>query len=133
LDLGPQNGHADPAEPRDGALADRIAEALAGWSRNDAVAALLAAEIPAAPVLDSAEAMACETLWENGYYQIQDHAQWGELVGARGFASFDGEDCAFTRLDPRLGEHCVEVLTEFGVPRERIIEAARAGVIFRGR
>jgi crotonobetainyl-CoA:carnitine CoA-transferase CaiB-like acyl-CoA transferase len=133
LNLGPQTVDAGLAEPRDGPLANRIAEALAGWSRNDAVAALLAAGIPAAPALDSGESMACETLWENGYYEIQDHAQWGELVGARGFASFDGEDCAFTRLDPHLGEHGLEVLTDYGVPRERIIEAAKAGVIFRGR
>jgi crotonobetainyl-CoA:carnitine CoA-transferase CaiB-like acyl-CoA transferase len=133
LDLGPQDACAALAEPRDGPLAERIAEALATWSRDNVVAALLAAEIPAAPAPDSGAAMACEALWENGYYQIQNHPQWGELVGARGFASFDGEDCGFTRLDPRLGEHGLEILTDYGVARERIIEATRAGVIFRGR
>ncbi len=133
LGLGPENDPAAFAESHDGVLAETIARSLADWPRDDAVAALLAAGVPALPALDSGGAMACEALWQNGYYQIQDHPQWGELVGARGFAAFDGEDCAFTRLDPRLGEHGLDVLTEYGVPPERIIEAAKAGVIFRGR
>jgi crotonobetainyl-CoA:carnitine CoA-transferase CaiB-like acyl-CoA transferase len=133
LKLGPLEAETAILEPRDGPLAGAIAVALARWSRDEAVAALLAAGVPAAPTLDSGEAMACETLWENGYYQIQDHPQWGELVGARGFASFDGADRAFTRLEPQLGEHGLEILTDYGVPRERILEAAKAGVIFRGR
>ena len=127
------DGRSAASAPRDGPLAQAIAAVLAGMGRDEAVEMLLAAGVPAAPTLNSGEAMACETLWENSYYEIHDHPQWGELVGSRGFATFDGEDCRFTRLDPRLGEHGVEVLTDYGVARERIIELARDGVIFRGR
>ena len=133
--LGLDGWTADQAvrAPRDGPLALAIAAALAGWNRDEAVDALLRAGVAAAPVHRPGEALACETLWENRYFEIQDHPQWGELVGSRGFAAFDGLDCAFTRPDPGLGEHGLEVLTDYGIPRARIIELARGGVIFRGQ
>jgi crotonobetainyl-CoA:carnitine CoA-transferase CaiB-like acyl-CoA transferase len=125
---------ADPlAETSEGPLARALAAAFAGWRRDDAVTALLEAGVPAAPVWRPDEAMACPVLWENRYYQIHDHPQWGELVGSRGFAAYDGQDCAYASLEPRLGEHGLEVLTEYGVAYERIVDLARAGVIFRGR
>jgi formyl-CoA transferase len=109
-----------------------IAQALERMSRDAALEALAAAGVPATPVLTPREAAGCETLWENGYYEIFSHPQWGELVGSRGYAEFDGAPARFARLEPELGEHGAEVLREYGFPRERIVELARDGVIFRG-
>ncbi|HEY3888847.1 MAG TPA: hypothetical protein VGL73_09755, partial [Caulobacteraceae bacterium] len=66
------------------------------------------------------------------YFELHAHPYYGELLASRGFAEFNGAPARFDRLHPELGEHGVEVLTEYGIPRERIIELARARVIFRG-
>jgi crotonobetainyl-CoA:carnitine CoA-transferase CaiB-like acyl-CoA transferase len=120
------------AEPRDGELAETVAEALSHRSRDEVLAALAATSIPATPVLTPREAAACEYLWNNRYYQIFDHPQWGQLVGSRGFAQFGAACGRFDRLEPDLGEHGAEILLEHGLERERIIALAQAGVIFRG-
>lgn len=120
-------------ETLEGPLAAALGSAFRAWRRDDAVTALLEAGVPVAPAWRPDEAMACPVLWENRYYQIHDHPQWGELVGSRGFAAFDGQDCAYARLDPRLGEHGLEVLLDYGVTYERIRALAQAGVIFQGR
>ena len=88
--------------------------------------------MPAAPVMRGDEAHRCDYFWENGYYELRSHPAEGELITSRGFASFDGAPLRFEMLHPELGEHGVEVLQEYGVPRERIIELAREHVIFRG-
>jgi crotonobetainyl-CoA:carnitine CoA-transferase CaiB-like acyl-CoA transferase len=132
LGVAPWPGDVATEGP-EGPLATALAAAFAGWDRDEAVTALLEAGVPAAPTWRPDEATACETLWENRYYQIHDHPQWGELVGSRGFAAFDGQDCAYDRLDPRLGEHGLEVLLDYGVAYERIRALAQAGVIFQGR
>jgi crotonobetainyl-CoA:carnitine CoA-transferase CaiB-like acyl-CoA transferase len=136
--LGPSSWLArlDPeaalAEPRDGELAEALGDAFAGQPRDAVLRTLEAAGVPAAPVLTSAEAAACETLWENGYYEIFAHPRWGELVGSRGFAQFGDTPAHFQRLEPDLGEHTAEILVEHGLDADRIRELARAGVIFRG-
>jgi crotonobetainyl-CoA:carnitine CoA-transferase CaiB-like acyl-CoA transferase len=120
------------AEPRDGPLAEAVADALAQRSREDVLAALAAAGVPAVPVLTPAEAAGCEVLWQNGYYEIFAHPQWGELAGSRGFAQFGADPARFARLEPDLGEHSAEVLLDHGIERDRIVALARDGVIFRG-
>jgi crotonobetainyl-CoA:carnitine CoA-transferase CaiB-like acyl-CoA transferase len=120
------------AEPRDGPLAAEIAAAFASLRREQAVDILCDAGVPAAPVLRADEAHRTEYFWENGYYELRSHPAEGELITSRGFADFDGAPLRFERLHPELGEHGVEVLLDYGVPRERIIELAREQVIFRG-
>jgi crotonobetainyl-CoA:carnitine CoA-transferase CaiB-like acyl-CoA transferase len=120
------------AEPRDGALAAEIIDALAALTRDEAVAALANAGVPAAPVLRGDEAQRTEFFWDNGYYQLYAHPYGGELIGGRGFAAFNGVPARFERLHPELGEHGVEVLTDYGIPRQRIVELAQKRVIFRG-
>jgi crotonobetainyl-CoA:carnitine CoA-transferase CaiB-like acyl-CoA transferase len=120
------------AEPRDGALAAEIAAALAQRRRDEAVQALGAAGVPTLPVLRGDEVQRTEFFWENGYFELHAHPYYGELLAGRGFAEFNGAPARFERLHPELGEHGVEVLSDYGVPRERIIELAQARVIFRG-
>jgi crotonobetainyl-CoA:carnitine CoA-transferase CaiB-like acyl-CoA transferase len=52
--------------PRGAALQERIASALSTRGRDDAVAALLAAGVPAAPVLDRAEMLALDHFRQRG-------------------------------------------------------------------
>jgi crotonobetainyl-CoA:carnitine CoA-transferase CaiB-like acyl-CoA transferase len=119
-------------EPRDGPLAAEVARALASLDRDAAVELLGAAGAPCAPVLRGHEAQRTEYFWDNGYYELYGHPRGGELVGSRGFAAFNGKNASFERLHPGLGEHGLEVLLEHGIARERIVELAQAGVIFRG-
>jgi crotonobetainyl-CoA:carnitine CoA-transferase CaiB-like acyl-CoA transferase len=126
------DGAAALAQPRDGALAKEIAAAFMRHSRNDAVQALTAVGVPALPVMRGDEVQRTEFFWENGYFELHAHPYYGELLASRGFADFNGAPARFDRLHPELGEHGVEVLTDYGIPRERIIDLARARVIFRG-
>lgn len=125
-------GAAALAEPRDGALAAEAATAFAALRRDEAVDLLCDAGVPAAPVLRADEAHCTEYFWENGFYELRSHPLEGELITSRGFANFDGAALRFERLHPELGEHGVEVLQDYGVARERIVELARQQVIFRG-
>ncbi len=117
---------------RDGPLATEVARALAALERDAAVEMMAAAGVPCAPVLRGHETQRSDFFWENGYYALYAHPRGGELIGSRGFAAFNGENASFDRLHPGLGEHGVEVLLDYGLPRERIVELAQAGVIFRG-
>ena len=125
-------GQTSLEEPRDGNLSLEISITLEEMAREAALKALAAAGVPATPVLTPGEAAGCETLWENGYYEIFSHPQWGELVGSRGYAEFDGTPARFACLEPGLGEHGAEVLLDYGFSRDRIVALAREGVIFRG-
>lgn len=123
----------DPlGEPRDGALADAIETALARRRRNAVVDTLFEAGVPVAPVYRGDEAMRQEWLWEDGFYELRAHPEWGELITSRAYADFSRGASGFATLHPELGEHGVEVLLDFGVPMERIRDLAKAGVIFRG-
>jgi crotonobetainyl-CoA:carnitine CoA-transferase CaiB-like acyl-CoA transferase len=126
------DGAAALAEPRDGELAAEVADAFASLRRVEAVDLMCDAGVPAAPVLRGDEAQRTEYFWENAYYELRSHPAEGELVTSRSFADFDGAPLRFERLHPELGEHGVEVLLDYGVPRERIIELAKEHVIFRG-
>jgi crotonobetainyl-CoA:carnitine CoA-transferase CaiB-like acyl-CoA transferase len=120
------------AEPVTGDLADEIVEALSGRRRDEVAIALMDAGVPAAPVMRGAEAHQTDYFWDNAYFDLRTHPDEGDLITSHGFASFDGVPSRFERLHPDLGADGVEVLTDYGVPMERIAELARARVIFRG-
>lgn len=120
------------SEPRRGALADEISAALSLRPRMVLLAALLAAGVPAAPVFRAEQARGEDWLWESGFFELCEHPAWGAMVASRAYADFSRGGGGFTRLDPGLGEHCVEVLRDYGFDAPRIRRLAEAGVIFRG-
>jgi crotonobetainyl-CoA:carnitine CoA-transferase CaiB-like acyl-CoA transferase len=126
------DGAAALAEPPGGALAAEVAGVFAALRRGEAINLMCDAGVPAAPVLRADESHRTEYFWENGYYEMRSHPAEGELITSRGYADFDGATLRFERLHPELGEHGVEVLQDYGVPRERIAELVREQVIFRG-
>jgi crotonobetainyl-CoA:carnitine CoA-transferase CaiB-like acyl-CoA transferase len=126
LDLG-----ADAlAEPRDGALAGRIAAALATRARAEVLAALRRARVAAAPVLRGGEALEDAWIWENGGLERWAHPRLGPMTTARGFSDFSRTASGFNRPTPDLGEHSIEILAEWGVPLERIAGLVASGAVF---
>jgi crotonobetainyl-CoA:carnitine CoA-transferase CaiB-like acyl-CoA transferase len=118
------------SEPRDGALATQLAAALAGRSRGETLDLLLAAGVAAAPVLRSAEALQDEWLWQNNYLERWEHPRLGPMIGAKGVADFARTPWGYKRPTPDIGEHSVEILTEWGISRERISALLASGAVF---
>ena len=114
----------DPATalsaPRDGALADALEQAFAGRTRAEALAALLAAGVAAAPALRGIEAFDSEWLWENRLFDLWRHPRVGEMISVRSYADFSRSPGGFTRPTPDIGEHTAELLREMGLSDARI-------------
>ena len=64
--------------------------------------------------------------------ELRRHPMWGEMVASRAFADFSRGGAGFTRLDPDLGEHTLEILKDYGFDIDRIRRLAEARLIFRG-
>jgi len=123
----------DPlAQPRRGDLAYEIAGLLHRRPRMEVLGALAAAGVPATPVYRTEEARGEDWLWESGFFELRRHRSWGDMVASRAFADFSRGGAGFTRLDPELGEHTIEVLREYGFDTDRIRRLAEARLIFRG-
>jgi crotonobetainyl-CoA:carnitine CoA-transferase CaiB-like acyl-CoA transferase len=124
----------DPAQaleaPRDGVLAQAIEAAMAGRMRHEALEALAAAGVPAAPALRAAEAFESEWLWDNGFLEMWSHPRLGEMIGVRGYADFERTPGGFACPTPDLGEHTRQILAEAGLLAERIDELFAAGAVF---
>jgi len=116
--------------PRDGALAEAVAAALAARQRDQAVLDLLAAGVPAAPALRAAEALQSEWLWENETLEVWPHPRLGDLIGVRSYADFSRTPAGFPHPTPDLGEHSTTLLGELGVSPERIEALMATGAIF---
>lgn len=128
VDLGP----APLLAPRDGEVADRLAAALAGRPRAEALAALRSAGVPAAPVLRSLETLDDPWLHENRWQDAWTHPRLGPMISVRAYADFSRTPSGFNRPTPDLGQHTVEVLREWGVAEDRIRALMASGAIFEG-
>jgi len=126
VDLGP----APLLAPRDGEIAERLAEALAGRPRGATLDALLAARVAAAPVLRPAETLSDAWLHENHFQEPWVHPRLGPMITVKGYAEFSRTPSGFNRPTPDLGEHTAEVLAEWGVAPDRIAAMMKSGAIF---
>jgi crotonobetainyl-CoA:carnitine CoA-transferase CaiB-like acyl-CoA transferase len=127
LDLHPAQALA---APRDGDLARALETAFAVRSREEALDALTAAGVPAAPALRAAEALTDPYLIENRLLEMWDHPRLGAILGVRGFSDFSRTPTGFRRPCPDLGEHTAELLAEFGVSPDRIEALFATGAVF---
>ncbi len=124
----------DPIEslgaPRDGELAQALELAFIGRERDEVLAALLDAGVPAAPALRGIEAFDSEWLWENQLFDIWRHPRVGDIISVRSYADFARTPGGFARPAPDIGEHSAELLREMGLTAERIETLFAIGAIF---
>jgi crotonobetainyl-CoA:carnitine CoA-transferase CaiB-like acyl-CoA transferase len=116
-------------EPPDGALASRIAEALAVLPSEHALERLASAGAPAAPALTVDETYVDRYLDENCYYESYLHPEFGRAQGPSGFARFSRTGTAYRRAAPIVGEHSAEALRGFGVAEDRIAALFDSGAV----
>ena len=125
---------ADPADalsaPPEGPLAGRLAEILAGRTRDGVLDALEAAGVPCIPCVRGYEAYEDPWLAENGVFVAWRHPRLGEAVGVRNYADFDRTPGGFRHPVPDAGEHTREVLAGFGLTPERIETLLGSGAVF---
>ena len=128
--LGVEIGADALTAPRDGSLAQALAEALETRPRDIAVRELLAAGVPAAPALRAAEALESDWLWENRTLERWTHPRLGHIIGVRAYADFSRTPAGFRHPTPDLGEHSTQLLAELGVDPDRIAALLETGAIF---
>ncbi len=116
--------------PRHGALADRLEAAFGLRARSDALAALKAQGVPAAPALRGLEAYDDDWLWANGLFEIWRHPRVGDLISSRAYADFSRTPAGFRYPTPDLGQHSAELLRERGVAEDRIAALFASGAVF---
>ena len=125
---------ADPVDalsaPPEGPLAGRLADMLAGRSRDGVLDALEAAGVPCIPCVRGYEAYEDPWLAENGVFVAWRHPRLGEAVGVRNYADFDRTPGGFRHPVPDAGEHTREVLAGFGLTPERIETLLGSGAVF---
>ncbi|MFL5981869.1 MAG: CaiB/BaiF CoA transferase family protein [Gaiellaceae bacterium] len=104
-------------------LAAAIQARVAGRTRDELVATLTNAGVPAAPVQDVGEAARHEQTAALGL--IQDMPRPTVALPL----SFDDERVRHRAPPPRLGEHTAEVLREVGYTDEELAELEREGIV----
>ena len=113
--------------------ADTIDERLALWTRglprDEVVAMLMGAGIPAAPVLNESELFSFPPVQENGFFVGEERA----VVGYHLYPSLpvvrDQRRVDAGRPAPTLGQHNDEVLSAMGLALDEIAELEASGVI----
>jgi crotonobetainyl-CoA:carnitine CoA-transferase CaiB-like acyl-CoA transferase len=128
VDIG-EPGEAMNA-PRDGPLAQALEAAFAARPRAEAVQALLAAGVAAAPALRGPEAFDSGWLKENGLFEAWTHPRVGRMISVRSYADFSRGPGGFRHPTPDLGEHSGELLRELGIAPERIEALFASGAVF---
>ncbi|HXQ09650.1 MAG TPA: CoA transferase [Caulobacteraceae bacterium] len=118
------------AEPRDGALAKAIQQALAKQPLDAVVKLLLAAGVRAAPVVARGTAAGDPWLAENGFMDAVIETPDGPVRDTR-YVAFSRSAIGYRRPEPGLGEHSFEVLADWGIDPERIARLGEDGIIMR--
>lgn len=110
-----------------------VADAVAGWTTKDLLAALDEADIPAGAVNSLADLYDDPQLAATGFLRRMTHPSEGGVVMADNPIGFSRSPGSIDRLAPRFGEHSVEVLREAGYGDPEIEEMVRDGVTVDGR
>jgi crotonobetainyl-CoA:carnitine CoA-transferase CaiB-like acyl-CoA transferase len=116
------------AEPRGGALAKAIADALAPLTVAAALSALQGAGVRAVQAKEGEQVLADTWLQANNYLDQPRQTPYGPVVN-RPYASFSRSVAGYTRPDPGLGEHTFEILADYEIDADRIAALADEGVV----
>lgn len=112
-----------------GRLGGMIADAFLALSVDDAIARLLAHEVPVGPVLTGPEVVNDPQVVHSGTLVEWQHPDAGTVRQPRPAARFAVTPATVPEMVAHRGQHNDEVLTEFGVAPDRIAELRSAGVI----
>jgi crotonobetainyl-CoA:carnitine CoA-transferase CaiB-like acyl-CoA transferase len=126
------------ADPRFASIATRtdhshdlyawVSREMAGRTTAEWVAALLAADIPVAPLHNLDSLMEDEHLAAVGYLPVIEHPSEGPLREIRVPSTWSESQPDVRRHAPQLGEHSVEVLREAGLNEDQIAALVARGV-----
>ncbi len=94
------------------------------YTTEEALTLLEAADVPAAPVRDLAEAFEHPQVESRGMLQTVDHPRLGEIPMAGSPMHLSQTPTSVRRHPPDLGEHTEAVLSEIGYERETIEDLA---------
>ena len=127
LDLAPDERYATNAArvAARGELVPWLAEAIAVRGRDELVAALRAADVPAGPVSGVGEALRGMEDAHGGQWLQSD----GRIRLAPDPIRLEGEQLPLRSAPPTLGEHTDAVLGELGLTPNEIADLRRDGVI----
>lgn len=87
-------------------------------------------EIPAARIASLDDLFGDPHLRGVDFFRFVDHPSEGPIVVTDQPAKFGGEQAMMNRLQPKLGEHTIEVMRELGMPEESIRDSLRSGAAF---
>ncbi len=106
----------------------RIAgECMTLRTTEDWLAALGAIEIPCGRVQSLEQLLEDEHLVRTGFFRRATHPSEGELVIPSPSARFDATPTDLKHLQPRLGEHSVEILREAGMDEHEVRSLIASG------
>jgi crotonobetainyl-CoA:carnitine CoA-transferase CaiB-like acyl-CoA transferase len=131
-------GRADMIEdPRFHTNSDRVKHrilvdrAVGAWfatkTREEALAAMQAAEVTVGPVYDVADAVADRHFRERGIIVEVEDAELGSVFVHNILPRLSATPGAFRRPAPRLGEHTDAILAEAGLDKETIVRLRKEG------
>jgi crotonobetainyl-CoA:carnitine CoA-transferase CaiB-like acyl-CoA transferase len=117
---------------RDGPLTKTLEATFGAMSAVDALTRLLEAGVPCAPALRAEQTYDDPWLWDNHVWERYDSPHHGEaLTQTKCLFHWERSRSGnFSRPAPLVGEHTLEVLREFGIADDRIIELAKKRVVF---
>jgi crotonobetainyl-CoA:carnitine CoA-transferase CaiB-like acyl-CoA transferase len=96
-------------------LRETAAAALATLSTEEALARLVDADVPVAPINDSTQMLDDPQVQALGLIQTVEHPDTGVQRQSKRPAQFSGEGAPSIKPAPQLGQHTQEVLEEIGV------------------
>jgi crotonobetainyl-CoA:carnitine CoA-transferase CaiB-like acyl-CoA transferase len=108
---------------------DLINTAIADWTTEQALANMLAADVPCARCLDRAEVLAQPQLAANNTLAEVDHPHMGKLRAVRSPVRFGGAQFDMGRPCPAHGEHTHSILQEAGLSAAEIETLARQQIV----
>jgi crotonobetainyl-CoA:carnitine CoA-transferase CaiB-like acyl-CoA transferase len=109
------------------ALYELAGSLIAGKTTNEWLALLREREIPAARMASLDEVMSDPQLAATGFFKRATHPSEGEILYTDLPVRFGGASVTSARLQPRLGEHSVEVLREAGLAQSEVEALVASG------
>jgi crotonobetainyl-CoA:carnitine CoA-transferase CaiB-like acyl-CoA transferase len=109
------------------ALYELAGAALAGKTTDEWLALLRQLEIPSARVSSLDEVMGDPQLAASGFFKRATHPSEGDILFTDQPARFGDGGASDARLQPRLGEHSLEILREAGLAETAIEALLKSG------